>query len=167
MYGTSSIIRLPHSIHTIISLRSGERGNVKTKTKENILFLAWAASVIATLGSLYFSEIKGFEPCTLCWYQRIIMYPFTIYLGIATVRKDFRISLYSMVVSGIGILVSAYHYSIQKLSFLGENAACGRIPCTGEYINWFGFITIPFLALSAFIIIFTCSMIIWRHTKGD
>ena len=141
---------------------------MREKTKENILFIAWATSIVATFGSLYFSEIRELIPCTLCWYQRIVMYPFTIILGIAVVKKDFRISLYSTILSGIGILISAYHYSLQKLTFLQDSApSCGSVPCTGEYINWLGFITIPFLALTAFIIIFICSLIIRKNTKGN
>lgn len=135
--------------------------------RETMLFIAWAASIIAMFGSLFFSEIRQYEPCELCWYQRILMYPFTIILGIATVRKDYRISLYTMVLSAIGGLISLYHYSLQKVSFLAESApACGRVPCSGQYINWFGFITIPFLALIAFIIIFICSLMIWKKSKG-
>ena len=138
------------------------------KKKENILFIAWAVSIIATFGSLYFSEIRQYEPCTLCWYQRIIMYPFTVILGIAVIKKDFQISFYSMILSGLGILTSAYHYALQKLSFLADTApSCGRVPCTGQYINWFGFISIPFLALMAFIVIFICSYILWKNTKGQ
>ena len=138
------------------------------KTKENILFIAWATSIVATFGSLYFSEIREYIPCTLCWYQRIVMYPFTILLGIAVVKKDFSISLYSAILSGIGILLSSYHYGLQKLTFLHDSApSCGMVPCTGEYINWLGFITIPFLALTAFTIIFICSIIIWKNTKGN
>ena len=141
---------------------------MKDKTKENILFIAWATSIVATFGSLYFSEIREFIPCTLCWYQRIVMYPFTVLLGIAVVKKDFQISFYSAILSGIGILLSTYHYGLQKLTFLQESApSCGMVPCTGEYINWLGFITIPFLALTAFIIIFICSLIIWKNTKGN
>lgn len=136
--------------------------------RETFFFIAWAASIIAMFGSLYFSEIRQYEPCELCWYQRILMYPFAVILGIATVRKDYRISLYTMVLSFIGALVSLYHYSLQKVSFLADAApACGRVPCTGQYINWFGFITIPFLALIAFIFIFICSFIVWRKTKEE
>ena len=132
---------------------------MRTKTKENILFLAWATSIVATFGSLYFSEIREYIPCTLCWYQRIIMYPFSILLAIAVVKKDFSISIYSAILSGIGILLSTYHYSLQKLTFLQDSApSCGTVPCTGEYINWLGFITIPFLALTAFTIIFILSL---------
>jgi len=139
--------------------------NQKDK-QESLLFTAWAASVIAMFGSLYFSEIRQFEPCELCWYQRILMYPLTILLGIAYVKKDYKMALYSMILSAIGGSISIYHYSIQKLNFLADFApACGRIPCTGQYINWFGFISIPFLALTAFIIIFICSILIWKQSK--
>lgn len=141
---------------------------VKKDHRETFLFAAWATSIIAMFGSLYFSEIRQYEPCLLCWYQRILMYPFTLILGIAVVRKDYRITLYSMAMSAIGILVSLYHYSLQKVPFMADNAdTCGRVPCTGQYINWFGFITIPFLAFIAFIIIFTISLIIWKKTKEE
>jgi disulfide bond formation protein DsbB len=141
---------------------------LKKDSRENILFFAWAASVLAMFGSLYFSEIRKYEPCELCWYQRILMYPMVLLLGIAIVKKDYRISLYSLWLSGIGILISAYHYSLQKISFMADAApACGRIPCTGQYINWLGFITIPFLALTAFAIIFICSLILVRKNKEE
>ncbi|TCJ05005.1 disulfide oxidoreductase [Cytobacillus praedii] len=134
--------------------------------RETWLFVSWAASVLAMFGSLYFSEIRQYEPCTLCWYQRILMYPMVIILGIAVIKKDYRISIYTMVLSAIGGCISLYHYSIQKISFLADHAAsCGRVPCSGQYINWLGFITIPFLALIAFIIIFICSYLLWKKSK--
>lgn len=138
----------------------------KSATRDNFLFFAWAISIIATFGSLYFSEIKQYEPCELCWYQRILMYPFTVILGIAVMKKDYRISLYTMILAGIGALISTYHYLIQKVTFFTDHAAaCGRVPCTGSYINWFGFITIPFLAGTAFILIFICSYIVWKNKE--
>lgn len=140
----------------------------KPQQRETLLFIAWAASVIAMFGSLYFSEIQKFEPCELCWYQRILMYPLVIIQVIAIIKKDYHISLYTMILSGLGALISLYHYSIQKIPFMGDNAvSCGRIPCTGQYINWFGFVTIPFLALTAFVIIFICSLLIWKINKGE
>jgi len=140
--------------------------NAINRKNENWLFLAWMASFISTLGSLYFSEVLKFIPCDLCWFQRIFMYPLVILLGIAYVKKDFEVTKYSVVLSAIGGMISIYHYSIQKVSFLGERSlACGQVPCTGEYINWLGFITIPFLALLGFIIIFLSSVLIIRN-KG-
>ncbi|MCS0651676.1 disulfide oxidoreductase [Cytobacillus firmus] len=138
----------------------------QTDRRENLLFIAWAASILAMFGSLYFSEIRQYEPCELCWYQRIVMYPFAVILGLGVVKKDYRISLYTMVLSAVGAGISIYHYSIQRISFMADHAAaCGRVPCTGQYINWLGFVTIPFLALTAFIIIFICSYLVWKKTK--
>lgn len=135
--------------------------------KDNLLFIAWATSFTAMLGSLYFSEIVGYEPCELCWYQRILIYPLVLLLGLAVVKKDIKAAMYSLLMSGIGGLISLYHYGIQKVTLLTDTApACGRVPCTGMYINWLGFITIPFLALIAFTIIFIASLLILRR-KGE
>jgi disulfide bond formation protein DsbB len=134
--------------------------------KENYLLAAWGVSLIATLGSLFFSEIMKFIPCDLCWFQRIFMYPQVILLGMAFVRKDFNMARYSLVLSIIGGTISTYHYLIQKVPFFKENApSCGIVPCTGQYINWLGFITIPFLALTAFILITLLSYFIIRTEK--
>ncbi|KIL46767.1 hypothetical protein KP78_18850 [Jeotgalibacillus soli] len=95
------------------------------------------------------------------------MYPLVILLAAAIIKKDAKAALYSALLSGFGGLISIYHYSIQKLDFMSSSApACGRVPCTGQYINWLGFITIPFLALVAFTIIFTISIWILKQSKG-
>ncbi|ALC84411.1 disulfide bond formation protein DsbB [Bacillus sp. FJAT-22090] len=139
-----------------------------TKKIENILLFMWSVALTATIGSLYFSEILGYEPCELCWYQRILMYPLVIILGVAYAQKNAKIALTSLIFSVIGGCISAYHYSIQKLSFMQESApTCGRVPCTGEYINYLGFITIPFLALIAFILIAISSVLILRSIKEE
>lgn len=140
----------------------------KVINRDNALFLAFAAAFIAMAGSLYFSEIKDYEPCVLCWYQRIAMYPFTVILVLAIWKKDYHIAFYTMILSAIGACISTYHVLIQKVPFFTDRAVtCGRIPCTGDYINWLGFITIPMLALIAFIIIFVCSLYIFKVTKGE
>ncbi|MBS4177552.1 disulfide oxidoreductase [Lederbergia citrea] len=140
----------------------------KSDIRDNLMFFSWAVSVIASLGSLYFSEIRQFAPCELCWYQRIIMYPLALILGIAVVKKDYNASLYSVVFSGLGILVSLYHYLIQKIPvFANQVPACGIVPCNGQYINWLGFITIPFLSLTAFMIIFSTSTIVLKRSKEE
>lgn len=116
------------------------------------LYFAWLVSIFAVGGSLYFSEIAGFIPCTLCWVQRIFMYPLVIILGIACYKGDRRIAVYTIPLSIIGGSVSIYHYFEQKVGGLPSPCAAG-VPCSGEYINWLGFITIPFLALIAFVLI--------------
>ncbi len=136
------------------------------KRLENSLIVIWTVSFVATLGSLYFSEVRGYEPCTLCWYQRILMYPIVLISGVALFQKNARIALTLAVFSIVGGSISLYHYGIQKLSFLSDSApVCGNVSCTGQYINYLGFITIPFLALTAFLIIFITSLFMMKWQK--
>jgi len=131
------------------------------------LLLAWVAAIIATLGSLYFSEVMHFIPCTLCWYQRIFMYPLVIFLGIAVYRNDKKIYQYVLPLSIIGILISGYHTILQKIPYLQQFEMCtSGVPCSKDYINWLGFITIPMLALIAFIII-TISMVVLARSQKE
>ncbi|WP_042461018.1 disulfide oxidoreductase [Neobacillus dielmonensis] len=132
------------------------------------LMMAWIASIVATLGSLYFSEVMHFIPCTLCWYQRIFMYPLAIILGMAVYRNDVRIYRYVLPLSIIGMLISGYHTLLQKVPYLQQFEMCtSGVPCSQDYINWFGFITIPILAFTAFAIITISLVILVRsHKRG-
>ena len=136
------------------------------KRLENALIFIWTVALIATLGSLYFSVVRGFEPCMLCWYQRILMYPIVLISGVALFQKNARIALTLAVFAFIGGGISLYHYGIQKLRFLSDSApACGDVACTGQYINYLGFITIPFLALIAFLLIAITSLFMMKWQK--
>ncbi|MHA6261222.1 disulfide oxidoreductase [Sporosarcina sp. CAU 1771] len=138
------------------------------KRLENSLIFIWAVSFIATLGSLYFSEVRKFDPCEFCWYQRILMYPIVLISGIALFQKNAKIALTLAIFSAVGGSISLYHYGIQKLQYLQDSApACGDISCTGFYINVFGFITIPFLALLAFTLIFITSLLMMKWQKEN
>lgn len=117
------------------------------------LYIAWVVALVATLGSLYFSEIAGFIPCKLCWFQRICMYPLTIFLGIACFKNDRRIGQYALPMTIIGGLISLIHLGEQHFGWFEGICRGGGVPCSGKYINWLGFITIPLLALTAFVII--------------
>ncbi|KAA0944359.1 disulfide bond formation protein B [Sporosarcina sp. ANT_H38] len=136
------------------------------KRLENSLILIWTVAFVATLGSLYFSEVRGYEPCTLCWYQRILMYPIVLISGVALFQKNVRIASTLAVFSIVGGSISLYHYGLQKITFLSESApVCGNVSCTGQYINYLGFITIPFLALTAFLIILITSLFMMKWQK--
>lgn len=118
------------------------------------LYFAWIVAIVATAGSLYFSEIKEFIPCTLCWVQRIFMYPLVIILGIATYRQDQTIAVYTLPLSITGGLIAFWHVLVQKVPALSQFGKCKMgVPCNMDYINWLGFITIPMLSLTAFILI--------------
>ncbi|HLU21120.1 disulfide oxidoreductase [Lederbergia graminis] len=130
------------------------------------LYFAWIVAVIATLGSLYFSEIKEFVPCQFCWIQRIFMYPMAIILGIASFYNEKQIIKYVLPLSVIGGTISLYHYLVQKVPGFAEIKPCVQgVPCNVQYINWFGFITIPFLALIAFTLISILMIVIHKKSK--
>ncbi|MFQ5434013.1 MAG: disulfide oxidoreductase [Anaerolineae bacterium] len=115
--------------------------------------LAFAVALTAMLGSLYFSEIARFIPCTLCWYQRILMYPLTVIILVGIIERDEFLPKYVLPLSIIGIGISSYHYLLQ-LGVFGHASGCTvGVPCNSRYVNYLGFITIPFMALTAFILI--------------
>ncbi len=131
------------------------------------LFLAWTVALTATLGSLYFSEVRGFIPCVLCWYQRVLMYPLVILLGVASYHEDKSVIRYALPLSVLGGAVALYHYLLQKAPGMAGLGACGvGAPCNAQYINWLGFITIPFLALTAFTLISGLLLIVAGVTAG-
>lgn len=116
--------------------------------------LAFLVALTATLGSLFLSDVAKYQPCLLCWYQRIIMYPQAILLYIAILRRELYIRPYLMVLSYIGIFISAYHYFIQRFP-QAEILPCDStgVSCTRVGTLYFGYISIPFMALTGFILI--------------
>lgn len=131
------------------------------------LYAAWLVAIVATAGSLYFSEVRLFVPCTLCWYQRIMMYPLVILLGVASYRQDKKIVVYALPLVVLGGVIALFHYLEQKVPGFSAPSLCRvGVPCTQEYINWLGFITIPFLALSAFIMIGALLIGVARTERG-
>jgi disulfide bond formation protein DsbB len=128
------------------------------------ILIAWLAAIVSTLGSLFFSEVLKFIPCTFCWYQRILMYPLVILLGIAFYHQDDKITRYVLPFSILGILVSGYHYALQKIPALKAFEMCtSGVPCSGQYINWLGFVTIPLLAFIGFTTITLCMIFLRKQ----
>ncbi|MGZ4104464.1 MAG: disulfide oxidoreductase [Actinomycetota bacterium] len=119
------------------------------------LWFAWIVAVVCTAGSLYLSEVRHFTPCALCWYQRIGMYPLTLILGIAAFRRDFSISRYVVPLASAAALISAYHYQLERFPAQTHGFCTLESPCTFVWIWRFHFISIPFMALSGFLLIVT------------
>jgi disulfide bond formation protein DsbB len=119
------------------------------------LWLAWLVAATAMAGSLYLSEVAGFIPCALCWYQRIAMYPMAILLLIAAVRGDRGIRPYGATLALIGAAISGYHVLVQRLPGLPSGSCSIEAPCTAIYVERFGFVTIPVMALIGFLTIAT------------
>lgn len=116
-------------------------------------FLALVVAMTAMLGSLYFSEIAGFIPCTLCWYQRILMYPLVLVTVVGSIKQDEYLPAYVLPLSIIGIGVSGYHVLLQNGVFSSPGSCAIGAPCGASYVNYLGFITIPVMALTAFTLI--------------
>lgn len=114
--------------------------------------LAALVAVGATAGSLYFSEGAGFVPCELCWYQRIAMYPLAVILTVAAFRRDRSPLLYSVILAGIGLVISIYHIQVQL--FPDNSSFCDAVaPCSAKWVEGLGFLTIPQMAGISFALI--------------
>jgi hypothetical protein len=117
----------------------------------------WAAFVVAAIGtggSLFLSEIAGFVPCDLCWFQRICMYPLSILTLLAAWRGDYRIARYLLPLPLVGACISTYHMLIEN-KVITEPSSCriGGAGCVVKWIDEFGYVTIPTLALTGFLLL--------------
>ena len=130
------------------------------------LRLAALVAVTAVAGSLYFSEVKNFQPCNLCWYQRIALYPQALILTIAAVRRDCSIWIYSLPLALIGIAISIYHYQLERFPDQAHVACSATIPCTTIWFEQFGYITITMMALTASTAIAVLVRTGARHGQG-
>lgn len=117
----------------------------------NLHYLAWAQALIATAGSLFFSEVLGFLPCILCWYQRILMYPLVLIIGVGILLRDQRARYYILPLSILGWIVGLYHNLLYYGAIPEEFHICtSGIPCETRWIEWLGFVGIPTLSFTAF-----------------
>ena len=114
------------------------------------LRLAAAVAVTCMAGSLYFSEVAGFLPCTLCWYQRIAMYSLAVVLTVAAVRHDISIRWYALPLAGMGLAIATYHWLLERFPSIDAGACSASVPCEFVWFERFGFVTLPFMALTGF-----------------
>jgi disulfide bond formation protein DsbB len=147
-------------------VREGFAG-ARARLRPVSLTAAWAVATLATAGSLYFSEIAHYTPCVLCWYQRIAMYPLVLVLGIAAVRCDLGIRVYSLPMAVIGAIISTYHYLLEWFPQIDTGACTAGIPCTQVWFREFGFVSMPFLALIAFLLIITFLLVPGRDRSEE
>jgi disulfide bond formation protein DsbB len=124
--------------------------------------LSFSLALIATSGSLYFSNVLGYTPCHLCWFQRILMYPLVILFGVSWLL-DTDVVEYAVPMATIGGGIAGYHYIIQRMEqFQSAGCSITSVSCDTEYTFYMGIVTIPFMAFTAFLGILLLN---WRY--GD
>jgi len=131
---------------------------------KNVLIASFIITAFATLGSLYFSEVLHYDPCKLCWYQRILMYPQFLLLGIALWNKNSKYIKILVPLSFLGAIVAGLHYfsQISKTSVLGCSAIGYSASCSENFFLTFGYITIPMMALTAFLLL----IMFWHNSRN-
>lgn len=133
-------------------------------TNWTILFLCWLLASMSTLGSLFFSQVVGFAPCVLCWYQRIFLFPLVILLAVGLFPFDKNIVKYALPLAIAGWLTALYHNLLYSGIIPESIQPCSKgVSCTEEYIDLFGFITIPMLSLLAFSTIIALLILLKRR----
>ncbi len=155
LFSLLSLLALAAAVGLGVSL-VGRRSRATASLELGPYALPVAATVaaVATLGSLYLSEVEGFVPCLLCWVQRGFMYPLAILL-IAAAWRPFRwAAQIALALSTLGGLVAVYHYAEQRGWVGGSEQFCdAAAPCTYVWVEQFGFMSIPFMAFTGFLLI--------------
>ncbi|MFZ4583688.1 MAG: disulfide bond formation protein B [Acidimicrobiia bacterium] len=129
------------------------RERLQVDLGSNLRWLAFVIATVTTIGSLYYSEVRGFLPCELCWLQRDLMYPLVVVLFVGTLRRDRGLGWYVLPFAVIGPLVSSYHLLVENVSWFKEGSTCS-LSCAEPPIRvLFHFVSLAFMALSAFLAI--------------
>lgn len=121
---------------------------------------AWFVALLATAGSLYFSEGVNFAPCQLCWYQRIAMYPLVVVLGVGMLRNEGAAWRYGLPLAVVGFLISVYHVWIQYHPGAAPSTCGTGAPCSMRYLAVFGVVSIPVMAGAAFLLVIALLLLV-------
>lgn len=133
------------------------------------LYIAFTQAWAAVIGSLYFSEVAGLRPCLLCWYQRIFMFPLALILAVAIWRKDRQVYYYVLPMTVLGSLVAFYQYLLQMTPLATFTpASCNAFEsCNKIDFIFLGFVTIPFLSFTAFMVISAMMVVLLKSGGRD
>lgn len=147
----ANVVVLTAVITTLVPPLRPLRGRLADAVRGTTLWLATGVAAVATGGSLYYSEVAGFPPCRLCWAQRGFMYPLVPILGVAAWRRVWSVASWARAAALLGGAVSVWHLLIEHFPTLEGAVACEPAnPCSLVWVREFGFVTIPYMALSAF-----------------
>jgi len=137
--------------HILILIALAFYSKTKDILHKKALVISFILVTTATMGSLFYSEILGYVPCELCWYQRILMYPMSLLFLFALTYRDDRIYKYTLPISIIGALLSGFHYISQFIAFT-NTCSIGQ-DCALKFVFHYGYITIPLMAFTIFVLV--------------
>lgn len=147
-----AVLAAAGTVYVLVNWAMGRR-EVLDQLSSTAVLIAWLVATTSTVGSLYLSEVAGYDPCRLCWYQRYAMYPLILVLGYALLRRNRIATIVGLAMAGIGAAIAGYHVALQRLPDLDVGSCSATNPCTGRWMEELGFITIPTMALVGFIAI--------------
>ncbi|HEY2004170.1 MAG TPA: disulfide oxidoreductase [Candidatus Saccharimonadia bacterium] len=132
---------------------------IARRYREQLPYVVWVLALLSMAGSLAMSEVFKLTPCVLCWYQRILMYPLVVIVGVGIMRRQRDWVYYALPLVVAGTVVAGYH-SLLQWGIIPEAAApCSAVAsCALEQINWLGFVTIPFMSFLSFLAIAVVSV---------
>jgi len=157
---TLTLIVAAFTLVTLAAALSGRGAQLIALVAESRATLTMLISLGATLGSLYFSEIAGYVPCRLCWFQRIAMYPLAVIGAVWMIRGGREGRAYALPIAAVGALISTYHYLIEWNPSLDSGACAATGPaCSDVWFRSFGFVTLALMALVAFAAIITVNLV--------
>lgn len=136
-----------------VIVRLAAPAEVRSTLGDASRWLAWLVALTATVGSLLYSEVYHLEPCRLCWFQRVAMYPLALILLVGAIRRDSRVRMYGLPLSIVGLGISIWHYSIQVFPDLEGGSCDPSNPCSARLVEVLGFVSIPFMAGAGFLLI--------------
>ena len=153
----------------ILALLFFTKGNkILSFVKDKFLALGLLFSAVATLSSLFYSEIIGFIPCSLCWWQRIFMYPLVFIFGIAYFKNDKGIIKYALPITLVGMFISVKHNFIYYFTNSTMPCDASGVSCVKKLVSEFGgYISIPMLALTSFVGILVVLLVAHYYKKED
>ena len=152
----TGVILLLYSLKKLLKIRLYDK--LQNLLQPFTYQLAFFLALTATLASLFLSEVLHFQPCILCWYQRVAMYPQVVLLYVAQLRRERVLTPYLLAINVIGSFISLYHYSLHVLPrtlvpIMPCSTQLGGVPCDKGYDFYFGFMTFPLMAWSVFALI--------------
>ncbi len=168
--GTLSLVAMVTAVALAIALAL-PRGRVWIRdtlggNQRHVIGWAWVVAFIALSGSLYFSGVLKLPPCMLCWYQRIAMYPLVFVLGVGLFRDDSNVWRFALPLPIVGAVISAYHVALQYQPSLEVLECTTGVPCTARLLVVHGFVSIPVMAGSAFLLITALLVTVWAVQTG-